>query len=70
MTLFPTLVFAEFERSKPEFANLEREDGHLSALRFKVGIERLDTPDTAEKKDLSDPARYMTFSVKRQICPN
>ena len=59
MTLFPTLVFAAFERAKPDFALFEHdEDGTLKAMRFNVGVERLESPNVEGTSDSSNQNSY------------
>ena len=58
MTLFQTIAFAEFERAKPEFAVLEHDGGKLNAVRFNVGVERLEAPTLGKASDSYNSSRY------------
>jgi len=58
MTLFQTIAFAEFERARPEFAVLEHDGGTLNAVRFNVGVERLEAATLGKGSDSSGTSRY------------
>jgi hypothetical protein len=57
-TLFQTIAFAEFERARPEFAVLEHDGGTLNAVRFNVGVERLEAATLGKGSDSSGTSRY------------